>query len=112
MTQRDFYNAVISNAITDEVIAFAHERVSALDTKNAKRSSKAKELNEPFKAKIIEFLADRDFTLGTEIASSFNGEATTQKIIGLLNALVKDGVCEKAEVKVDKVGKRMAYKLV
>lgn len=110
MTNRDFYNAIISNAINEEVIAFAQESLLKLDKKNATRSAKSKEVNEPVKARILDFLEGKDFTLGTEIAKSFEGEYTTQKIIGLLSELVKAGLCERTEVKVDKVGKRKAYK--
>lgn len=111
MTNRDFYNAIISNEITEEVIKHAIECVANLDERNAKRSSKSKEINEPIKARIVEFLNEKDFVLGTEVAKSFGDEFTSQKIIGLLNELVKVGTCEKCEVKVEKVGKRMAYKL-
>lgn len=111
MTNREFYNAVITNAINDEVVAFAQESIAKLDKKNATRSSKSKEVNEPIKARILDFLDGRDFVLGTDVAKSFGNEFTTQKIIGLLNELVKVGLCEKSEVKIEKVGKRMAYKI-
>lgn len=112
MTNRDFYNAVISNEVNAEVIAFATEALNKLDTKNSKRAIKSREANEPFRQAILEFLQDKDFTLGTEIAKTFEGQATPQKIIGLLNALCKESVCVKHEVKIAGVGTRMAYKLV
>ena len=39
MTQREFYNAVITSAISDELTTFATEAIAKLDARNAKRSS-------------------------------------------------------------------------
>ena len=40
MTNREFYNAVIANTITEDVIAHASEALVKLDERNAKRASK------------------------------------------------------------------------
>ena len=55
MTNREFFNAVIANEITEEVIAKAHEEVAKLDKRNADRKDKPSKKsveNEPIKAKI------------------------------------------------------------
>ena len=112
MTERDMLNAVVNGAITDEVIAKAKERLTALDTRNEKRkSTPSKSVLENAKVKetIVEFLKGKDFTLGTDVAVGI-GESKN-KVSSLLSAMAKDNVVIATEVSVPKVGKRKAYKL-
>ena len=54
MTQREFFNAVINNEITDEVITHANEEIAKLDTRNAKKSEKTANAHAEEKAQIQE----------------------------------------------------------
>lgn len=72
MTNREFYNAVITNAITEEVIAHAENALVKLDERNAKRAntpSKTQIANEPIIKAIAEVLTSEPM-LASEIASA------------------------------------------
>lgn len=72
MTNREFYNAVITNAITEEVIAHAQNALVKLDERNAKRAntpSKTQIANEPIIKAIAEVLTNEPM-LASEIASA------------------------------------------
>ena len=72
MTNREFYNAVITNAITEEVIAHAQNALVKLDERNAKRAntpSKTQIANEPIIKAIAEVLTSEPM-LASEIASA------------------------------------------
>ena len=72
MTNREFYNAVISNEITEEVIAHAQNALVKLDERNAKRAntpSKTQIANEPIIKAIAEVLTSEPM-LASEIASA------------------------------------------
>ena len=56
MTNREFYNAVVANEISEEVIAHATNALAKLDERNAKRAntpSKTQIANEPMLASEI-----------------------------------------------------------
>ncbi len=107
MTNREFFNAVISNEITEEVIAHATSSLEKLDARNAARKEKPSKKsleNEPIKAKIAEVLTDEPKT-ASEIASEV--EISVQKASALLrqmNVTVTD-------VKVKGKGTQKAYSL-
>ena len=107
MTNREFFNAVIANEITEEVIAKAHEEVAKLDKRNAdikdKPSKKSVE-NEPIKAKIAEVLTTEPQTAST-IAEKVG--ISTQKA----SALLRQMEVTVSEVKVPKKGKQKGYSL-
>ena len=115
MTNREFYNAVISNAITDEVIAHATESLEKLDVRNAKRSerpSKTQIANEPIKTKIAEYLGRTDehsFATASEIAAEV--EISTQKASALCRQMVGDGLLNVEDIKVKGKGTQKAYSL-
>ena len=72
MTNREFYNAVISNAVTEEVIAHAQNALVKLDERNAKRAntpSKTQIANEPIIKAIAEVLTNEPM-LASEIANA------------------------------------------
>lgn len=72
MTNREFYNAVITNEITEEVIAHAQNALVKLDERNAKRAntpSKTQIANEPIIKAIAEVLTSEPM-LASEIASA------------------------------------------
>lgn len=107
MTNRDFFNAVISNEITEDVIAHAHASLDKLDARNAARKDKPSKKsieNEPIKAKITEVLTDEPKT-ASDVAKEV--EISVQKASALLRQMdVK--VCD---VKVKGKGTQKAYSL-
>lgn len=112
MTNREFYQAIVEGAtVTAELATFAAEQVEKLDKRNEKRAatpSKTAIANEPIKAKIVEFLKDKDTpiiapTIATEVG------ITTQKASALARQLVEEGKLVVTDVKVAKKGKLKGY---
>lgn len=113
MTTREFLNAVISANISEELTDYAKDAIVKLDERNAKRASKPSKTaiaNEPIKAQIAEYLADKGATTSTEVGSAIG--ITTQKASALLVQMVGDGLLTSEEVKVPKKGKVKAYRIV
>ena len=113
MTQREFYEKVIATkGIAEELKIYAEGRIEALDKANANRSSKPTKKqteNEPIKAKILEYLADHEKVVGVDLATAIGENKST--VISLCTVLAKEGKLVKEEVKIPKVGKRVAYSL-
>ena len=113
MTQREFYAKVIAiEGISEELKTYAEGRIEALDKANANRSSKPTKKqteNEPIKEKIVAYLGEHPKTVGLDLAEAIGENKST--VISLCTVLVKDGKLTKEEVKIPKVGKRMAYTL-
>ena len=113
MTQREFYAKVIATeGISEELKTYAEDRIEALDKANANRSSKPTKKqteNEPIKEKIVAYLGEHPKTVGLDLAEAIGGNKST--VISLCTVLVKEGKLTKEEVKIPKVGKRMAYSL-
>lgn len=113
MTQREFYAKVMAiEGISDELKTYAEGRIDALDKANANRSSKPTKKqteNEPIKEKIVAYLGEHPKTVGLDLAEAIGENKST--VISLCTVLVKDGKLTKEEVKIPKVGKRMAYSL-
>ena len=108
MTQREFLNAVIESAISDELTAFAQDAIAKMDARNAKRAStpsKAQIANEAVKAQILGVLTDEPQT-ASEIAVKC--EISTQKASSLLARM--DGL-NVTDVKVKGKGKVKGYSL-
>ena len=106
MTNREFFNAVISNAITDEVIAHAKESLEKLDIRNAKRSerpSKTQIANEPIIKAIADLLTNEPM-LASEIAEKC--KISTQKASALVKKVEGVSVCD---VKVKGKGTQKGY---
>ena len=90
MTNRDFYNAVIANEITEEVIAHATESIAKLDERNAKRAekpSKTQIANAPIIEAISRVLTDEPM-LASKIAelcgiSTAKASALAKKVEGV-----------------------------
>ena len=113
MTTREFLNAVITNQVTEDVVAFAKGTLVKLDERNAKRSSKPSKTavaNEPIKGKILAFLSTNDRVPAANVGTAC--EITTQKASALLRQLVEEGKVVSMEVKIPKKGKVKAYTLV
>lgn len=113
MTQREFYEKVKSiEGISEELKTYAEGRIEALDKANASRSSKPTKKqteNEPIKAKILEHLAEHEKIVGANLAEAIGENKST--VISLCTVLAKEGKLVKEEVKIPKVGKRVAYSL-
>ena len=94
MTNKEFYQAVVNAAISDELTEFANKAIAKLDEKNRKKretTSPNQAANEDIKAQILENFAanpDRVYTC-KEIADEFG--TSTQKISALLKQLVDTG---------------------
>lgn len=91
MTYRDFYTAIVTANVSDELTEFATNALAKLDEKNAKKresTSPKQAANEEIKTKILETLAaepERVF-FAKELADTF--ETNTQHISALLKQLV------------------------
>ena len=106
MTNREFFNAVISAEINDEVIAHAKESLEKLDIRNAKRAerpSKTQKANEPIIKAIAELLTNEPM-LASEIAEKC--EISTQKASALVKKVEGVSVCD---VKVKGKGTQKGY---
>lgn len=106
MTNREFYNAVIANEITEEVIAHAEKSIASLDARNAKRAStpsKTQKENAPLIEKIATLLTSEP-KLASEIASEMG--LSTQKASALVKRVEGVSVCD---VKVKGKGTQKGY---
>ena len=106
MTNREFFNAVISAEINDEVIAHAKESLEKLDIRNAKRAerpSKTQKANEPIIRAIADLLTNEPM-LASEIAEKC--EISTQKASALVKKVEGVSVCD---VKVKGKGTQKGY---
>ena len=114
MTNREFFEKVITLCEgEEEVVAHAQASINKLNEKNLKRAEKPSKTsleNEPIKAKILEYLEEKGQTVGAVIASDLG--YSTNKIVALCLQLQNEGKVKKVEVKLPKVGKRMAYLLI
>lgn len=113
MTNREFFNAIISANVNDELTKHATAELKKLDERNAKRTSKLSKTqleNEPIKAHLLEILAVKPMT-ASEI-HEVDADLSTQKISSLCRQLVDAGKLTVEEVKVPKKGKQKQYSLV
>lgn len=112
MTYREFYTAIVNGQMNEELQAFATEAIAKLDTRNANRASRPSKValaNEPIKAQILEFLANGETHIAKEIGEAVG--ITTAKASSLCGQLAKEEKVVATEVKLPKVGKRVAYTL-
>lgn len=108
MTNREFYNAVVANEISEEVIAHATNALTKLDERNAKRAntpSKTQIANEPIIKAIAEVLTNEPM-LASEIANAVG--ISTPKASALAKKV--DGV-QVTDVKVKGKGTQKGYYL-
>ena len=119
MTYREFLSTIVNGTISDEVIAFAQNRLEALDNGNARRAEKTAEKrnkeNAPLIAAIKEFLVEHPKTLSVDLATAMTevlGEAvSTSKITGVCGVLRKDGVLTSEDIAVKGKGKQKGWSL-
>lgn len=89
MTKREFFEAVVSGTVTEEMQEMAKKYIAQMDTRNANRKPSAKQIeNESIKEEILEVLAGQDPMTVTEIVSALgNAELTNQRVSALLTQL-------------------------
>lgn len=121
MTNREMFEAVIANTITEEVIEKAKEELRKLDERNAKRAEKNAEKraeNKPLKDAIYAFLGaepKQASEVGAAITKTTEeGEVPigTAKASAMLRQMLEEddyADLQVTEIKVPKVGKRQGY---
>ena len=113
MTNREFYNAIVSAKISDEITEFAEKAIAKMDEKNAKRSntkSATQVANDEIKVAILaQMEAEKVYTC-KEISEKH--EISTQKTSALMRQLAQSGKVEVSEVKVKGQGTVKGYSLI
>lgn len=114
MTRKEFFNAIITANINEELNEFAAAELEKMETQRERaakhRRTAASSKNEPMKADFISFIIENGATTASDLAARF--EIPTQRATGLAGRLVKEGRLVKSEVKIPKVGKRVCYEVV
>lgn len=111
MTNREFYTAILTANVAEDLKDFAKEEIAKLDKKNEKRRNtpnKTQVANEPLKARILELLGNGK-KVASEIATAL--EVSTQKASSLCLQLVKEGAVVSSDVKVKGKGSVKGYAL-
>ena len=109
MTIREFYLSVINGTVNAESVAKAQELLCGLDNRNAKRKSadsKEKVAVRERRDAVLATLSDDCPLLTDDIVNATN--LSVGQVRAALASLVRDGLADKVEVKVDKA-RRMAY---
>lgn len=102
MTNREFFNAILSADVADELRDYATAEIEKLDARNAQRKAKPSKTaieNEPIKVQIVEYLAGTDAHLvASDIAE--NLEISSAKASALCRQLVTDEKIGVEQVKI------------
>ena len=111
MTKREFYSAIINNAVTSDVIAVAENELKAMTEKSAKLKAKNEKKNASGFTAIREFFAGHGEgqALTSEVAEAT--DMTTSKASALLRKMTEAGELVQEDVKVSGKGVRKAYRL-
>lgn len=112
MTQREFFEKVISADVSAELTEKAKELIAGLDKRNAQKSAKPSKTqveNEVLKGKMLETLEKGKGYLAVEIASAMG--FSTSKASALAKQLVNEGKATVADVKVKGKGTQKSYTL-
>ena len=110
MTNRDFFNAVISANIDPDLTDFAKAEIAKLDARNDKRRntlSKEQKANEGVKEQILAYLANAKSAVASEIAGAL--DLSTQKVSALCRQLVESGAVAVTDIKVKGKGAVKSY---
>ena len=111
MTNREFFNAIVSANINEDITAHALAEIGKLDKKNAKRKATEGEIkteNKPIAEAIVTALANGSM-ISSDLAKAIG--QTTQKTNGVAGEMVKIGTLTKHKVKVKGKGEVTAYAL-
>lgn len=112
MTNREFFSAVASANISEELTAKANELITALDARNDKRkSADSKEKQETANRRnaVLGFLIGNEGVFTRDVIAEATG-LTEGQVTSACTALVKAELIEKSEVKIDKA-KKTAYSI-
>ena len=111
MTNREFFNAIVTANINADLTAHALAEIAKLDKKNAKRKTAEGEIkaeNKPIAEAILSALANGEM-LSADLAKAIG--QTTQKTNGVAGEMCKIGALVKTKVKVKGKGEQTAYSL-
>lgn len=113
---REFLMTVVNANISDEITAFADERVRHLDEVNERRKkkgSKTQRANVEIKSALLAALENGVTYTAAEVAAlEVEGITSTQKASALLRQLVEDGKVTVTDVKIKGKGKVKGYTLI
>ena len=112
MTKRDFFTAISTGTMNDELMEFATAELGKMDAANAKRAektSKKAEENQPLVDRIVNEILNTEPMTATDVAAVL--ELSVQKTSALCRAAVAQGKAVQTEVKVPKKGNQKAYTL-
>ena len=117
MTQREFLENVAQGIMDDEMVAYATERITALDTMNEKRreTNSIKRMEKeaekaPIREAIMAVITSEPKTATTIIAEA-GVEIKPQAITSLLKGLIETGAVVKVDMKVKGKGTQRGYAL-
>lgn len=106
MTNREFFEAVLKNEITEDVLAHAKAAIEKLDSTNEKRkvataekAEKREEARVPIREAIVACITDEPKT-ATMLIAEANVEIKPQSIPHLLKGLIENHEIQRVMVKV------------
>lgn len=111
MTNREFLNAVVNAAISDEITDKANALLAAMDSKNEKAKTRPKKANPDVTArreKVSSFVASAngEYTVD-EIAAEI--ELTAPQVSSALKSYVDAGTVKKGTRKIDSKHSKITY---
>lgn len=113
MTNREFFNAILTTDIAEELKAYASDELAKLDARNEKRKNTPKKVNpetEALKAQILEAVSkSTNPVTAAQVGDEFR--IFTQKASALLRSLTAAGSLVQSEMKVPGKGKVKVYSL-
>lgn len=113
MTNREFFIAVASANISEDITAKANELIEALNARNDKRKSadsKEKQATAERQRKVLDFLRENPTQIFTRDEISAATGLTDGQVTSACSALINNTLVTKGEVKVDKA-KKVCYSL-
>ena len=111
MTQREFLENIANGIMNEEMVTFATERLTAMDSANEKRreANSAKRAEKaPVREAIMAVITSEPKTATTLIAEA-GVEIKPQAIPSLLKSAIEAGTVLKADVKVKGKGHHVGY---
>ena len=116
MTQRMFLEMVVNANISDEMTAYAMERIKHLDDVNEHRKakgSKTQRANVEVKKAILASLEENTVYTASQVAEmGIEGITSTQKASALLRQMTETGKLTVTDIKIKGKGKVKGYSLV
>lgn len=115
MTQRTFLEMVVNANISDEMTAYAMERIKHLDDVNEHRKakgSKTQRANAEVKKAILASLEENTVYTASQVAEmEIEGITSTQKASALLRQMTETGELTVTDIKIKGKGKVKGYSL-